>query len=200
MPRVTEAHLEMRRQQILDAALRCFDRDGFHATSMNDVIRESGLSAGAVYRYFDSKTALIAAAVAGAMERAEGALRWAREAPEPVSPLRVLQMLLERVGTPTGDGTDLARVGVSAWSEALRDPEVHRIAATAYRSLRDDMLAVLTRWRDAGHLAPDADLDAAARAMFGAVPGFVVQRLMLGDVDAEQYIAGLALLGEASGS
>ncbi|HEY9407971.1 MAG TPA: helix-turn-helix domain-containing protein, partial [Jiangellaceae bacterium] len=52
MPRVSEAHLAARRDQILQAAWTCFARDGFHATSMQDVFAEAGLSAGAVYRYF----------------------------------------------------------------------------------------------------------------------------------------------------
>ena len=61
MPRVSEAHLAARRQQILDAARVCFTRNGFHATSMQDVIAEAGLSVGAVYRYFRSKEELVAA-------------------------------------------------------------------------------------------------------------------------------------------
>src|SRR3569833_792948 len=61
MPRVSDDHLERRRQQILDAARRCFLRKGFHLTSMQDVFAESGLSAGAVYRYFKSKNEIITA-------------------------------------------------------------------------------------------------------------------------------------------
>ncbi|WP_369028857.1 TetR/AcrR family transcriptional regulator, partial [Nocardia farcinica] len=61
MPRVSEEHLERRRQQILVAAQRCFSRKGFYNTSMQDVFAESGLSAGAVYRYFKSKDELVAA-------------------------------------------------------------------------------------------------------------------------------------------
>src|SRR5206468_4377917 len=65
MPRVSEAYLAARRHQILDAALTCFRRNGFHTTSMQDVINEAGLSVGAVYRYFRSKEDIIAAIVDG---------------------------------------------------------------------------------------------------------------------------------------
>ena len=52
MPKVSDAHRAARRRQILDAARRRFVRNGFHATSMQDIFAEAGLSAGAVYRYF----------------------------------------------------------------------------------------------------------------------------------------------------
>ena len=58
MPKVSEEHRAARRRQILDAAARCFARDGFHRTSMQDIVRESGISAGLVYRYFAGMTAL----------------------------------------------------------------------------------------------------------------------------------------------
>ena len=48
MPKVTEAHLEARRQQVLDPAFACFARQGFHQTTMDDICREAGLSAGAL--------------------------------------------------------------------------------------------------------------------------------------------------------
>ncbi len=59
MPKLTESQQEMRRTRILDAAEICFARTGFHRTTMQDICREAGVSAGAVYIYFDSKEALI---------------------------------------------------------------------------------------------------------------------------------------------
>ena len=61
MPKVSQQYRDARRDQILSAARRCFLRDGFHATSMQDLFAEAGLSSGAVYRYFASKDDVIIA-------------------------------------------------------------------------------------------------------------------------------------------
>ncbi|MCB0123896.1 MAG: helix-turn-helix transcriptional regulator, partial [Caldilineaceae bacterium] len=61
MPKVTEAHSAARRQQIIDAAYRCFARKGLNQTTMRDIYGEAQLSPGAVYHYFDSKDAIIQA-------------------------------------------------------------------------------------------------------------------------------------------
>src|ERR1700757_4539092 len=47
-----------RRSQILDAALACFAKHGFHQTSMHDISAEAGISVGLIYRYFENKEAL----------------------------------------------------------------------------------------------------------------------------------------------
>jgi AcrR family transcriptional regulator len=52
---------EERQKQILDAAITEFARNGLHATRMEDIARASGLSKGAVYLYYKSKDAIIAA-------------------------------------------------------------------------------------------------------------------------------------------
>ena len=49
------------RQRIIDAAIACFERDGFHGASMQEICAEAGMSPGALYRYFPSKVAIIAA-------------------------------------------------------------------------------------------------------------------------------------------
>src|SRR4051794_11895849 len=61
MPKVSQEYRDARREQILAAAKRCFLRSGFHETSMQDLFAESGLSSGAVYRYFPSKEDMILA-------------------------------------------------------------------------------------------------------------------------------------------
>jgi len=48
MPKVTDAHRESRRRQILDASIECFAREGFHRTSMAQIIAEAGVSAGTI--------------------------------------------------------------------------------------------------------------------------------------------------------
>jgi AcrR family transcriptional regulator len=47
--------------QILDAALVCFAKRGFHQASMHDISTEAGISVGLIYRYFENKDAVISA-------------------------------------------------------------------------------------------------------------------------------------------
>ena len=61
MARVTAAHVEARTNQIILAAWECFARKGYHQTTMADIAGEAGLSAGAIYRYFASKEAVLKA-------------------------------------------------------------------------------------------------------------------------------------------
>jgi AcrR family transcriptional regulator len=51
------------RDQLLDAAVQVFARDGYEGTKIMDIVRESGLSAGAVYGRFTSKNELLREAV-----------------------------------------------------------------------------------------------------------------------------------------
>ncbi len=61
MPKISPARKEERRQQILHAAIACFAKRGFHETTIQDICAEAGLSTGAVYSYYRSKDAIIAA-------------------------------------------------------------------------------------------------------------------------------------------
>lgn len=58
-PKVSEAHKDTRRREILAAARRVFLAKGFSAAVMQDVIAESGMSRGGVYAYFSSKEDLL---------------------------------------------------------------------------------------------------------------------------------------------
>ncbi|MBI5749274.1 MAG: TetR/AcrR family transcriptional regulator [Nitrospinae bacterium] len=52
---------EIRRQQILESAIRCISRQGYHQTTMDDIASEAGLSKGALYWYFKSKDEILTA-------------------------------------------------------------------------------------------------------------------------------------------
>lgn len=73
------------RDRILDAALDVFARKGYHRATVDDIVRASGTSKGAVYHHFPNKEAVflalvddfaarLASAVAGAIAVHHGAL------------------------------------------------------------------------------------------------------------------------------
>lgn len=60
-PKVSSEHRQAVRDKILDAAAALIARKGYHETSMDDIVREGGLSKGAIYGHFDSKEAIFIA-------------------------------------------------------------------------------------------------------------------------------------------
>jgi AcrR family transcriptional regulator len=193
VPKVTDEHLAARREQVLAAALVRFARDGFHATTMADVIEESGLSAGAVYRYFPSKDALIKAAIDRALGAAQHQFADVLGSADPRNPAAAVGLLVTRVEQVASTGaTDVTRLALQAWAEALRSPMVKQTADLAQRGLRGAFVDYVGRCRDTGSLPADGDPTEVAAAMLSLVLGFVVQRLLVGDVDAAGYARGLA--------
>lgn len=58
MARVTQAHLDARRDEILEASRTLFLNRGFTNVTMQDIASEAGISAGAIYRYYPGKDEL----------------------------------------------------------------------------------------------------------------------------------------------
>ena len=52
------AHRPSRREEIIDAALRVFSREGYTAASVEDIAQESGVAATAIYYHFGGKDEL----------------------------------------------------------------------------------------------------------------------------------------------
>ena len=65
---------EATRARIVEAAYRLFIEQGFHATSMDDIIRAAGTSPGGLYRYFPGKEAIITAGIIVYLQRANPSL------------------------------------------------------------------------------------------------------------------------------
>jgi TetR/AcrR family transcriptional regulator, transcriptional repressor of aconitase len=193
MPRVSDEHLERRRRQIMDAALRCFARKGFHETSMQDVFRESGLSAGAVYRYFKSKNDLVQAITAEERGPITAVIESAL-AQDPVPGADEiagrLAAAVQELSGPDGP----ARVAPSAWAQALYDPAVADIVRGVWGPMRSYWIKAAQRMRDDGRLPPGTDADAVGAALFSVGPGFLLQQLILGGPDAATLQRGLRQL------
>lgn len=79
-----------RRGQILDAAVVCFAKRGFHQASMHDISAEAGISVGLIYRYFENKDAVISAMADRHKEKIQEILEHARQASNLLESLEIL--------------------------------------------------------------------------------------------------------------
>src|SRR6201997_3762189 len=86
----TESSNPDRRSQILDAALACFAKRGFHQASMHDISAEAGISVGLIYRYFENKEAVISAMADRHKKEIGEVLDRARQAPTLLESLEIL--------------------------------------------------------------------------------------------------------------
>jgi len=158
MPKVTEAHLEARRQQIVDAAWACFARKGYHQTTMQDICQESDLSPGAIYRYFVSKEAILKAIYDRYQQVGRAVVEEARsQAGGPLNTLGVLgqTMWLSYFDDPMSETT--TRVDIEIWPEVIRSKvllENRRKDLTFWRTL---VTQLLTEAKEVGQLKADVD-------------------------------------------
>jgi AcrR family transcriptional regulator len=201
VPRVSSTHLAARREQIVSAALVRFARNGFHAATMADVIEESGLSAGAVYRYFRGKDELVEAICERALNAAAHSLTDLLADDEAPDPADAVAHVVDALDAAAGDGgVDLRRVQLQAWAEALRAPGVLRTATEAQVHLRRALAQVVVRAQENGRLPATLDVDAAAQVLQSLVVGRLVQDLLATDVEPGSYGEAVwTLLHPASG-
>jgi AcrR family transcriptional regulator len=175
MPKVSEAHLQARRQQILDGAAVCFARDGFHRTSMQDIVRECGVSAGLVYRYFSGKDEMIAEIVRDWHAHRSAALTERSD-----SMAEAYLDLLREIGTAEApDG----RLALQVWAETVRSDELRALAREGIEKARRTVRA-----QAGAQLPADVDPEALIRVLIAVYQGLLVQTAWDETLDNAAYV------------
>ena len=148
MPKLSDEQKETRRRQIVEAAWRCIDRKGVAATSMDEIIAECGMSAGAVYLYFPGKDALVAAAMTASFVALSAELAPLLGRAQNLTAeafLTEAAALIERFSKR--EGYDLRRVAIHGWSQALIDPELQAIQRDFYATIEAALAPLAARWK-----------------------------------------------------
>ncbi len=144
-----------RRAQILEAALVCFAKRGFHQTSMHDISSEAGISVGLIYRYFENKEAVISAMADRHKKEITEMLERARQAP---SLLESLEILFTAHCCEDAPQVVSAFV-VDLYAEASRNPHVadltRDVLETAMAGVRDLIARAPEGQNTGSNLTPD---------------------------------------------
>jgi TetR/AcrR family transcriptional regulator, transcriptional repressor of aconitase len=204
MPKVTEAHVEARRHQILSAALRCFARDGFHRTTMQDIFRESDLSPGAVYSYFKGKDELMLAIIAEVMSFVGEAAALITE-PLPEGRLRrpgeALAEIIDRYQDfELGTVVERARIFPHLVGEQQRNPQLNAAVRTGLDTLRGGFETLARAAQERGELDPAGDPEQFSRLPVSLMQGLLVQVGVYGEeIDIDAYALAAAGAIDRSG-
>ena len=193
MPRITAARANEQRERILDAALTCFAREGFHAATVQDIVAESGLSPGAIYGYFKGKTE-IAMAIASerhAMERRR--MEFALAAPDIETSLqRLLDGFVLELRNPAE--RRWRHLAVQLWAESISNPRLKREALAGVSQAVDVLSRMIAQAQSRGSWPKHLDPASAARVMIAILQGISLQRAWDERVDIERFAVALRMM------
>ncbi len=184
MPKVSDAHIEARRQQILEAARACFARQGFHQSSIQDICQEAGLSPGAVYRYFPSKEHIIAATCLGCQQESIEFIELAKS--QGGTALQALDFLVEQGFSMLDqeEAREFMMMTVHLWSEALRSSEVKGALLTGMIDIwTRGITELFEQAQQEGEIDPSLDAQALARIMGGLWHGLLLHKSLDPTID-----------------
>jgi AcrR family transcriptional regulator len=184
VPRVTQAHEQAVRQRIVDAAIKVFGEMGYQRATVQDVVRESGLSVGAVYTHFKNKEELFLIACACEIDAQKADLR-----------LRMAELgsLTDRLRAAVDFAVDSTVMGVNdhsirghVWMVAEGSPDLRQIL----RDRRTEMVAfaklILQEALIRGELPAWVDADSIASAFITLMDGFVIVAAESGGITRDQ--------------
>ena len=181
MPKVTEEHKAAMRPRIQDAALTCFARKGFAGASMADIVKEAGLSAGAVYVYYASKADLMIDVARRVMGPRMAVLDAAKSGGEVTAPAEVFVEIIDSllIDNP------FSPVMVQVWGESSYDMEFANFARGTFETLIAEFTDYLALYLQ-DQRGVDAETARARAAvlvpgLLAMIQGAVVQATVFGE-------------------
>lgn len=179
--------VEERKRQILEAALGCFARRGFHGATMPEICAAAGLSPGTVYRYFRSKEELIEALVE--VDRAESLALIAAMSHAP-SVAEAIELAVDESLAAMADPL-AAAVYLEVGAEAARNPRVAAIVRRHDESINSALAALLRRSQEGGKIAADLEPRRAAEMINALIDGVISRKALFPETDLEHYAPAL---------
>lgn len=180
------------REEALERAMRCFWARGYDATSLDDLVRETGVGRQSLYNEFGDKRAIYLAALERYAESEnEHLVTVVQEAAS--GRAAIAELLAAVIAQSTKDPDKGCMLGNAAIEMAARDAQVKQCVTTSTGALVRAIERRLRRARDAGELAEDRDPQALARFFVATIAGLRMTAKTSNDRRILESIARVAL-------
>lgn len=180
MPKLDHETQRARREHILDAAERCFTREGFHSTSMQDICREASISAGALYLYFTSKEDLIAGICERERTKLAQDLASVADSPDFIG-------ALSRLGETycLGEPQEKLRLHLEINAEAMRNETIGHTVRAIDAFVLNSFERLLTDAKAKGRINPSIDVGTIAQIVSLLGDGLYLRRALHPEFDGK---------------
>src|ERR1700730_18253869 len=163
-----------RRMQILEAALVCFAKHGFHQASMHDISAEAGISVGLIYRYFQNKEAVISAMADRHKKEIHEVVERARQAS---TLLEALEILFTAHCCDESPKVQSAFV-VDLYAEASRNSQIADLVRDVLQTAMDGVTDVIARSPDARNAAQGLTPTEQSELIFAVARGMLMRDVL----------------------
>ncbi len=163
-----------RRTQILEAAVICFAKRGFHQTSMHDISAEAGISVGLIYRYFENKEEVISAMAARHKNEIHEVVERARQAPTLLESLEILFTAHCCENSPQIQSAFV----VDLYAEASRNAQVADLVRDVLQTAMDGVTDVIERSPEAQKAAHGLTPCEMAELIFAVARGMLMRDVL----------------------
>jgi len=189
MRTVNPERFEARQQHVREAALACFMRKGFHQASMADICTEAGMSPGNLYRYYDSKEAIIAAICEEDLRQVTGRLEQLGGRPD------LFEAMLELAGESlSASDPERKKFSCEILAEAARSERIAAIVRRHHAAIVEICAAAIARAQATREIDPSLDAHAAASVLVAAAQGLSTRLALFPSSDASMSLAAFQLL------
>ena len=168
-----------RRDEILDAAERCFARSGFHQASMQEICTEAGMSPGNLYRYFRSKEDTDRRHLRAQPRRCRGHFARVGQAADFFDALARSPAI-----TWSSAAMRRSRSAPRSWPRAGAIPRSRASIKTSRSDIKSRIAAMLRDAIERGEVRADLDVDSAAVALMVLADGMSWRRAVEPGFDA----------------
>lgn len=184
-------HRGDKRVKILDAATRLILTKGVHATSITDIITESGASAGAIYHHFANKNDIVLAVARARVADPLQARLAGRSNDGGLSPSELFRLIAETLLS----GEIEPALTVQLWAGSSGEPELKALLREQMTDVRERAALALEEWLAArGSPAPQEHAQAVASLAVGQAMGLLVQDTLVVDFDREAYLVAASAM------
>ena len=166
--------IQDRREQIMQAAMACFAKRGFHQASMHDISAEAGISVGLIYRYFENKEAVISVMADRHKQEIQEVLERARQAPSLLESLEILFTAHCCEEEPRL----LSAFVVDLYAEAARNPAVADLVRDVLETGMNGLIDLIARSPENSKAAHGLTPNELAELIFAVARGMLMRDIL----------------------
>jgi len=170
---------DIRKEEIFEAALHCFNHKGYYGTSIDDIAAQAAISKGGIYHHFPSKKSLFIELYQSRVNRYFDVLK--ANIDSVTDPAERIRDFVEKSDQIFQQNLDILKFSLEFMTLSLRDPHIRKAVTRVYRNRVNIFTRILTEGIEEGSFKK-LEARGVARTLYFLSMGFFLNYFTV-DID-----------------